>query len=89
MLNVIQFLEALARNPRGLEGDGMAEGFRSMTPGVRAALVANDPAALAAAVGATAVFVCLIEAPDGEEPLPGEQPADGEDEPVVPDTQAA
>jgi hypothetical protein len=89
MSNVIDFLEMLARNPRGWAGAEIADAAALLAPDVRAAVEAGDAAALGQALQVTAVIACYIKAPDEDEPVPQDVPADGDEEPIGPDTRAA
>lgn len=89
MSNVIDFLEALARSPKGFADAEVADAAALLTPGLRSAIEAGDAAALGQALEVSPVIACLINAPDNEEPAPQDAPADGDEAPTGPDTQAA
>jgi hypothetical protein len=86
--DVIQFLEALACHPRGLERRSREEALASMDPDAREALLAGDAVALARALDARPVMACFVAAPENDEPAEDEQPAE-QDEPERPDSEAA
>lgn len=87
--NVIQFLEALARSPKGLRDPQVADAAALLAPEVRAAVDAGDALALGEVVQVRPTIACYINAPDSDEPAPQDLPADGDEEPASPDTQAA
>lgn len=87
MSDVIQFLEALARHPRGLELRAREEALAAMDPAAREALLSGDVIALGRALDARAAMACLILAPENDEPADDQAPS--EDEPDSPDSQAA
>lgn len=89
MSNVIDFLEALARSPKGFADEAVTDAAAQLAPDVRVAIEARDPGALGHALQVSAVIACYINAPDSEEPAPQDLPADGDEEPANPDTQAA
>jgi hypothetical protein len=89
MSNVIQFLEVLARRPKGLADAEVAEAAALLAPAVRAAVDAHDAVALGEALQVRATIACYINAPDNDEPAPEDMPADGDEEPASPDTRAA
>ena len=76
MCNVIQFLEALARDPRLPGSAEYATAVAELEPAARAALLARDPAAIAAALGVPPTVACIIATPESEEPAPEQLPAD-------------
>lgn len=87
MSDVIHFLEALARHPRGLELPAREEALAALSPGARAALLAGDVVALGRALGARPAMACLVSAPENDEPAEDDVPA--EDEPDPEDSEAA
>lgn len=93
MSNVIDFLDALARDPRRADPDAYAAAVATLDPAARDALLARDPAAVARAVGATPIVACMVVAPEREQP--DEAPAEDEptrddpDAPDAPDAHAA
>lgn len=89
MSNVIDFLEMLARTPKGFANAEVADAAARLAPGVRDAIEAGDAGTLEAALQVSAVIACYINAPDSDEPVPQDLPADGDEEPAGPDTQAA
>lgn len=89
MSNVIDFLEMLARSPKGFADAEVADAANRLAPGMRSVIEAGDVSALEEALQVSAVIACYIKSPDGEEPVPQDVPADGDEEPVGPDTQAA
>jgi hypothetical protein len=90
MSNVIQYLEALARQPRGFDPAADAVALAALDPAARDAIGKVDYPALARLLGARDTMACLVIAPDSEdEPLTEESPEDGEDEPDARDSEAA
>lgn len=95
---VIQLLEALARDARPLDADGYAAAVDAVDGPARAALLARDPAAIAAALGLPPTLACVIATPDPGEPVEDDEPAedgepadgdDGSQIPTSPDALAA
>ena len=92
MSHVIEFLEAIARDPRLLAADAYAAAVAKVDGPARDALLARDPAAVVAALGLPRVFACVIATPEQDEPAPDDRPADGEEEtdaPNPPDERTA
>lgn len=79
MSDVIQFLEALARHPRGLDHGTRDEALAGMPPAARDALLTGNVVALAQALDARAVMACLIAAPENDEPAQDDLPGDQDD----------
>lgn len=93
MSNVIEFLDALARDPRRADPEAYAAAAATLEPSVRAALLARDPAAVARAVGVAPIVACMVVAPEREQPeeTPADDPPgqDDQDAPRAPDAHAA
>jgi hypothetical protein len=91
--HVIEFLEALARDPRLLAADAYAAAVAAVDTPAREALLARDPAAILVALGLPPVFACIVATPEQDEPSPDDRPADGEEEeadvPASPDERTA
>lgn len=90
MSNVIDFLDALARDPRRADPEAYAAAVATLDPAARDALLARDPAAVARVLGAQPVIACLVATPERDEPAPDESPADDDqDTPDSPDARVA
>lgn len=78
MNDVIQFLEALACDPHRLDGSDWDAAVAAVDGPARGALLARDPAAIAAALGLAPTLACMIVAPEQDEPAQDDHPADGD-----------
>jgi hypothetical protein len=75
MSNVVQFLEALARNPKSLttEEFAIAVANAELDPAAREALLRGDTMALNQAVGGRATVMCFVVPAENDEPQEGEE----------------
>lgn len=75
MSNVVQFLEALARNPKPLSPEEFVIAvLRAKLPSViEKALLQRDVAALSQALDARGLMFCVVFPADNEEPKEGEE----------------
>jgi hypothetical protein len=81
MSNVVQFLEALARNPKPLSATDFAAAVDNveLDPATRQALLDQNADALNQALGGRLKMMCIIAPAENDEPQEGEQP-DGDEE---------
>jgi hypothetical protein len=86
MSNVVQFLEALARNPKPLSAEDFAVAIANseLEPGAQQALLARDADVLNQLLGGRASMMCLIAPAENDEPQ--EEEREGEDD--TPDREA-
>jgi hypothetical protein len=70
MSNVVQFLEALARNPKPLSAEDIAAvvADAALEPCVQKAVLAGDAASLNDAIGGRATMLCFIAPAENDEP---------------------
>ena len=75
MSNVVQFLEALARNPKPLfREEFVAAVMRAnLDPAIQEALLARDLVALNRVLDARGSMCCIVFLADNEEPKEGEE----------------
>lgn len=75
MSNVVQFLEALARNPQALSHDEFVAVVMQadLNPAIQAALLGRDVVALRRMMQVTDAMCCLVFPADNEEPKEGEE----------------
>ncbi|QNP39486.1 hypothetical protein [Lysobacter solisilvae (ex Woo and Kim 2020)] len=86
MSNVVQFLEAMAHNPKTLSAEDFAAAVANakLEPAANQALLAGDANALNQLLGGRISMMCLIAPAENDEPKEEEQ--DGEEE--APDREA-
>lgn len=84
MSNVVQFLEALGRNPQPLSADEFVQVVTSaaLEPGVQQALLDRDADALNQLLGGRLSVMCMIVPAENDEP---QREDEQEDEGEVPD----
>ncbi|MFC5570423.1 hypothetical protein ACFPN1_10170 [Lysobacter yangpyeongensis] len=84
----VQFLEALARNPKPLSDDEFAAAIAKteMDPSAQKALLDRNAQALSKALGGRLKMMCMVVPAENDEPQQDEEPADGED---VPDRESS
>lgn len=80
MSNVVQFLEAMARNPKLLSAEDFAAAVVNfgLDPDAQNALIARDAGALNKVLGGRVSMMCLIAPAENEEPLEEDQEDQGE-----------
>jgi hypothetical protein len=80
MSNVVQFLEALARNPKPLSAEDFAVAIADagLEPAARQALLARDADVLNQLLGGRISMMCLIAPAENDEPQ--EEEREGEEE---------
>jgi hypothetical protein len=83
MSNVVQFLEALARNPKALSPAEFiaAVSAANLDPAVRQALLQRDVAALGRLLDARDTMFCMVFPADNEEPKEDEPQREDEETP--------
>lgn len=88
MSNVVQFLEALARNPKPLSAADFAVAVAAaeLDPKAEAALLAHDTEALSRALGGRIKMMCMVVPAENDEPQQDED-KDSDDE--VPEREAS
>ena len=71
MSNVVEFLEALARNSKPLSAEDLASAVAraSSDPVVQGALLTGDTAALSQLLGGRARMICMVAPAENEEPV--------------------
>jgi len=81
MSNVVQFLEALARNPKTLSAEEFTTGVieAGLEPAEEKALVEKDVVGLNRVLGARLNVMCLIVPAENDEPQEGEE-KEGDDQ---------
>lgn len=84
MPDVIQLLETLACDPRGMEPPRREEALASMEPAVREALLCGDVGSLGRILGARAVMACIVTAPENDEPVE-DSPSDDDEAIDIPE----
>lgn len=90
MSDVIQFLEALARDPRRLDAATAAATAAGVDGPLRDALLSGDPGRIATALGMRPLYACIIATPEQDEPArEDDQPADDDEGQDAPDSRAA
>lgn len=89
MSDVVQFLEALARNPQGLDEAEYAGAVALLDSAVHQPLLARDVVALTQSLGRPATYACMVTAPDHDEPQQDEKRDDGDENPAEPLSRAA
>jgi hypothetical protein len=79
MSNVVQFLEALARNPKSMSYDEFiaAVAGADLDTAVRKALLERDVAALSKQLSVRNAMFCVVFPADNEQPKEGEEQDDG------------
>jgi hypothetical protein len=83
MSSVVQFLEALARNPKALSPEefvAVIEGS-NLDPVVRKALLERDAALLCRELDARGAMCCMVFPADNEEPKEGDEQRDDDETP--------
>jgi hypothetical protein len=91
MSNVVQFLEALARNPKplSLEEFIAAVSDANLDPVVRKALLERDVAALGRELDARGTMFCMVFPADNEEPKEGDEQREDDETPAQEPTSRA
>lgn len=92
MSNVVQFLEALARNSKPLSHEEFVAAVMraKLEPNARKALLERDVEALSRELGGRGAMFCAIFPADNEEPKEDETPEDGGETPEQePNSRAA
>lgn len=81
MSNVVQFLEALARNPKTLTAEELAIVVTSASrdSAVQQALLSGDTFALSEALGGRARMICMVAPAENDEPLEDDHQDDEDD----------
>ena len=81
MSNVVQFLEAMARNPKLLSAEDFAGAVAhaELEPTAQRALLDGDATALNQALGARETMLCFVVPAENDEPQEEEQ--EGEESP--------
>jgi hypothetical protein len=81
MSNVVQFLEALARNPEPLSAVELAAALESarLDPMEERAILNGDVKALNHALGGSATMLCFIAPAEEEEPMKDDEPEQEEE----------
>ena len=81
MSNVVQFLEAMARNPKSLSPEEFAAAVvnAELETASQQALLAKDANALNRVLGGRPMMMCLVAPAENDEPQDDEQP-DGDEE---------
>ena len=84
MSNVVQFLEALARNPKSLSADELAVAIANaeLEPAARQAIMERDAQALNQVLGGRATMLCFVAPAENDEPKDDEQQEDEEEAPA-------
>jgi|SRR5687768_7875056 hypothetical protein len=86
MSNVVQFLEALSRDPKNLTAEDFAEAVAAANfdPTTREALLKRDPAVLNRLLGGRATVLAFVfpaeNEPDGDQKEGDTPPDDGQEE---------
>jgi hypothetical protein len=82
MSNVVQFLEAMARNPKLLSAEDFAAAVAhaELEPTARRALLDGDATALNQALGARGTMLCFVVPAENDEPQEEEE-QEGEEPP--------
>ena len=93
MSHVVQFLEALARNPKPLSREEFVVAVMraNLDPAIQEALIGRDVVALGRALDTRGPMCCLVFPADNEEPQEGEEPQEdgGETPEQEPSAKAA
>lgn len=91
MSNVVQFLEALACNPKplSLEEFSVAISDANLDPAVRKALLERDVSALCRQLDARGTMFCMVFPADNEEPKEGDEQREDEETPEQEPTSRA
>jgi len=91
MSNVVQFLEALARNPRPMSPEEFVAAISdaNLDPVIRKALLERDVALLGRELGTRGTMFCMVFPADNEEPKEDEQREDEETPQQEPNSRAA
>ncbi|GAB3372583.1 hypothetical protein GCM10027431_23050 [Lysobacter rhizosphaerae] len=91
MSNVVQFLEALARNPKPLSHEEFIAAVvgANLDPVIRKALLERDVQGLSRELGGRSAMFCAIFPADNEEPNEGEEQEDGGEAPEQETTSRA
>lgn len=87
MSNVVQFLEALARNPKSLSDEEFVTAVANaeLEESAEQALLDRDAAALNAALGGRATMLCFVAPAENDEP----QESDETEEEESPEREAS
>ena len=82
MSNVVQFLEALARNPKPLSADDLAAAMANagLETTVQRALLDQNIAALNESLGGRGTMLCFIAPAENDEPAKEDEPVEGEED---------
>lgn len=83
MSTVVQFLEALATNPKLQSAEDLAEALArtELEPAARQALQNGDVTALNETLGASGTVLCFIVPAENDDPEEKEEPQEGEELP--------
>ncbi|MFC5578963.1 hypothetical protein ACFPOA_13195 [Lysobacter niabensis] len=75
MSNVVQFLEALARNPKPMSAEDLATAVANaeLEPAARQAILSRDPDGLNRVLGGRLNVMCLVVPAENDEPQEGEE----------------
>jgi len=73
MSNVVQFLEALASNPKPMSAEEFSSAVADLDPMVQPALIAGDVSALNKALGGRARMICMVAPAENDEPVDDDQ----------------